>query len=167
MQMIVAPNDSISFEKPSVFLGGAITGAPDWQASAIEMLSQTFATCFNPRRPEGFVGPAHPKYHQLYREQVSWEHKYLLAAEVVLFWLPKEAAAITTRFEIGWYFGLNYQADKSRPLHRFTVGIEPGVAGETYYRIALPEQGVPVHSSLEDTCNWAAKLASEGQNEPA
>lgn len=158
MIVVNAPNYLQGFENPSIFLGGAITDAPDWQFEAIQML-EPFATCFNPRRPQGFTPPDHPQYLQQYQEQVRWEHKYLLAADVVLFWLPKEALAITTRFEIGWWFGMNFLlAKENKPQRSFVVGIEPGVKGDTYYRLVLPNIGVPVHSTLQDTCEWACKL---------
>lgn len=158
MRVLKAPDQLDSFEKPSIFLGGGITGAPDWQKEALELLKGTFATCFNPRRPEGFLPPDHPNYLQSYSEQVDWEHKYLLQAEVVLFWLPKEANSITTRFEIGWFYGMNYAQTSKASRRSLAVGIEPGVNGDTYYRIVLPRVGIPVHSTLEETCKRACEL---------
>ena len=161
MIIVTAPDEIDDFERPAIFLGGGITGAPLWQPEAAKLLSGTFATCFNPRRAEAFVPPGHPEYQQRYEEQVRWEHKYLLAADVVLFWMPKAAICITTRFEIGWWYGMNFQAGKSaRP---FAVGIEPGVSGDTYYRVVLPESGVPVHTTLEETCEWACRQISLGR----
>jgi hypothetical protein len=66
MIVITAPDDLKTFKRPSIFLGGAITGAPDWQSEAIQIL-EPFATCFNPRRPDGFVHPTHPEYRQQYK----------------------------------------------------------------------------------------------------
>jgi hypothetical protein len=161
MVVITVPYDPRDFERPSIFLGGAITGAPDWQSQAIQML-EPFATCFNPRRPDGFVPPNHPEYLQQYEEQVRWEHKYLLVADVVLFWMPAEALSITTRFEIGWWFGMNYLlANNGKPLRPFAVGVEPGVKGETYFRITLPKINVPVHSTLQATCASAYELVKK------
>jgi hypothetical protein len=160
MLMITSPEQPASFARPSIFLGGGITDAPDWQPLAANLLGKTFATCFNPRRQAGFAPPDHPDYLQLYREQVSWEHKYLMAADVVLFWLPKEALCITTRFEIGWWYGLNSNPASGQALRPFAVGIEPGVKGDTYYRVVLPDIGVPVHSTLEATCQHACQLVS-------
>lgn len=164
MTVIIAPEEPKDFERPSIFLGGAITGALDWQSVAVQML-KPFVTCFNPRRPEGLVPPDHPEYLQRYEEQVRWEHKYLLAADVVLFWMPRGALAITTRFEIGWWFGMNFLlANESKPLRPWTVGIEPGVTGETYFRILLPDLGIPVHSTLSATCEWACMLAKKAKS---
>jgi hypothetical protein len=83
-------------------------------------------------------------------------------ADVVLFWMPAGALSITTRFEIGWWFGMNFLLDNTgRPPRPFVVGIEPGVKGDTYFRIVLPEIGVPVHSTLQSTCEWACTLAKK------
>lgn len=161
MTIITAPNELEDFERPGIFLGGAITGASDWQLEAVQML-KPFATYFNPRREAGFVPPDHPQYFQQYKEQVHWEHKYLLASDVVLFWMPKEALAITTRFEIGWWFGMNFMLAKDGSHMRpFAVGIEPDVKGDTYFRVTLPEHGIPVHTTLLATCKWACELAKK------
>ncbi len=157
MRLITAPDYPATFERPAVFLGGAITGAPDWQPVAADWLRGSFATCFNPRRAAGFVTPGHPDYLQHYQEQTTWEHRYILAADVVLFWLPKEALAITTRFEIGWLFGLRACAGSGTP-RAFVVGIEEGTAYDTYYRVVLPVAGIPVHTTLYETCQQAASL---------
>ncbi len=158
MLLVTAPERPISFERPAIFLAGGITDAPEWQPIAAELLGGAFATCFNPRRIDGFAPPDDPEYVQRYKEQVEWEHHYLLAVDIVLFWLPKEAPCITTRFELGWWFGLNFGLvnEFKRP---FVVGVEPGVNGENYFRTALPASGIPVHSSLEATCEWACQLA--------
>ncbi len=161
MKLISSPAEPSNFERPAIFLGGGITGAPDWQLKATEFLAGTFATCFNPRRVDGFTPPDHPDYLRHYKEQVRWEHKYLLSSDVVLFWLPKEALCITTRFEVGWWFGLNSDNTGSSLSRPFALGIEPGVSGETYYRVVLPEFGVPVHLTLEETCEWACQLVQK------
>ncbi len=160
MNVIISPTYPTRIEKPSIFLGGAITGAPDWQSEAIDLLKGTFKTCFNPRRSDGFVTPGKPDYSDTYHQQVKWEHTHLLTAEVVLFWLPKEALAVTTRFEIGWWYGLQEASleKNGKRLRPFVVGIEDGVVGDTYYRIVLTEIGVQVHSTLTDTCQRAIKL---------
>lgn len=157
MLVIGAPEEVETFPRPAVFLGGAITGAPLWQPRAVELLRPAFATCFNPRRADGFLSPDHPDHLQHYREQVAWEHRCILAADVVLFWLPREALAITTRFEIGWLYGLHVGSGGAA-AKAFAVGIEAGVQGGTYYRVLLPQIGVPIHATLHETCTHAARL---------
>jgi hypothetical protein len=155
MLVITAPTYPRTFEKPAIFLGGAITGAADWQSQAVNLLQPAFKTCFNPRRPQGFVAVGQTGYLESYQEQVEWEHTHLLLADVALFWLPKEALAITTRFEIGWLFGLLQGAIGSKPTPALAVGIELGVLGDTYYRFVLPKIGVSIQTTLEATCQEA------------
>lgn len=157
MLVVTAPQLIENYERSSIFLGGAITGAGGWQEEAIKLLAGSFNTCFNPRRPEGFVAPDQPEYLESYTGQVQWEHQYLLAADVVLFWLPKDALAITTRFEIGWFFGMQF-CSASFSKKRFVVGIEPEVNGSTYYNVVLPKIGVSIHNTLAETCNAAISI---------
>jgi hypothetical protein len=155
MKVITAPEIVMDFERPSVFLGGAITGAPDWQQQAIELLQGSFATIFNPRRSVRFREPNEPGYLKDYNIQVDWEHRYLLASNLAIFWMPKEALAVTTRFEVGWFFGMNFAANQNRP---FLVGVEPETKGGQYYNVVLPKYGIKVYSSLEDLCSSACNL---------
>lgn len=154
--MLTSPQRLESYAGPTIFLAGAITGAPDWQPRAAELLQPDFATCFNPRKIGGFTKPNEPNYLEDYAAQVDWEHSHLLAADVVLFWMPREAPAITTRFELGWWFG-KYLYNASQKT-RMAVGIERGVKGDNYYRIVLPKHGIPVYTSLEETCQAAKNL---------
>jgi Nucleoside 2-deoxyribosyltransferase like len=155
MKVITSPQTIEEFECPAVFLGGAITGAPDWQQQAIELLQPAFSTVFNPRRATPFKEPHEPGYLEDYHFQVEWEHRYLLASDLVLFWMPKEAAALTTRFEIGWFFGMNFATSQKRS---FLVGVEPGTKAGQYYPVALPKYGVTVYESLEEMCRAACDL---------
>jgi hypothetical protein len=52
---------------------------------------------------------------------------------------------------------MNYFADKETK-RTLAVGIEPGVLGDTYYRVVLPDFGVAVHTGLEETCEYACSL---------
>ncbi len=155
MLVVTAMDTLDTIPRPAVFLGGAITGAADWQREAIELLRPAFAACFNPRRPEGFCAPDQPDYVASYRAQTQWEHRYILAVDVVLFWMPCDALAVTTRFEIGWCFGMHTCAAEQPRRRVLAVGIEPGARGDIYYRVVLPDHGIPVHTTLEATCAYA------------
>jgi hypothetical protein len=154
MKVITSPEIIDEFERPTVFLGGAITGAPDWQQQAITLLQPSFGTVFNPRRVTPFKQPHEPDYLEDYHFQVEWEHRYLLDADLALFWMPKEAAALTTRFEIGWFFGMNFGRMQKR---NFLVGVEPGTKAGQYYSVALPKYGISVYDNLEELCQVACK----------
>lgn len=160
MQIVTAPEQFENYSGPTIFLAGAITGAPNWQPQAAQLLQPAFATIFNPRRATRFKQPDEAGYLESYRQQVEWEHAHLLAADIVLFWMPKEAEAITTRFELGWWFGKHFFGNTvlQSATPRFVVGIEPGVKGDMYYRVVLPKYGLPVFDTLEETCQAANKI---------
>jgi len=104
---------------------------------------------------------------QKYSEQIDWEHFHLNRAGengVVLFWLAREvehfcdrAYVQTSRFELG----------AGVTLHRWKgskviVGIEAGFSNARYLRktIAKKAPGIPLCSTLKETCEAAVALAT-------
>ncbi len=146
------------------FVAGPIQGAPDWQKEAFyhidSLAPRTGTHVANPRRELIDIDFD-------YDEQVSWEKRGLWRAAKhggILVWLAaqdhslsyKEGRAYgqTTRFEfaraIGWR---DYD-----PFVHVSIGIEPGYDGsERYYRHAAAESGLPVHSTLEEACNYLVR----------
>ncbi|MBI2626392.1 MAG: hypothetical protein HYW69_02240 [Candidatus Nealsonbacteria bacterium] len=162
-EVIIAPR-YVELQSPIIFLAGPIRGAADWQGQATEYIKRKKPqlNIASPRRllitQDDFPEP-------MFVEQINWEHYHLrMAAEsgVILFWLAKEldhrcdrSYAQTTRFELG----------EAAAIHRFTgakvvVGIENGFTGGKYIRKTLAGKypGIPVCSSLEETCDMAIKL---------
>lgn len=94
--------------KQSLFLGGSITGAADWQTDftkRFEIIAsgddrryklKTDLTVFNPRRENFDVSNRRMEY-----EQIEWEYRHLRIADAVLFWFAKETNAPITLFELG------------------------------------------------------------------
>lgn len=81
--------------KRTIFLGGSITGAVDWQKEAAEKLLPHF-TVFNPRRANyGFDDPAQE------RIQICWEHDYLEYASIICFYFSHETLAPISLLELG------------------------------------------------------------------
>lgn len=164
--LLIPPADG-EIVGPLVFLAGPITGAPDWQSTAIALIREADADLFvaSPRRAVTNDGDF---TEDMYIEQVEWEHRHLArAAEhgVTLFWLAKESRHVcdrsyaqTTRFELG----------EAVTVHRLTgakvvVGIEKGFTNERYLRKTIPAKmpGIPLFDSLEETCAAAVRLARE------
>lgn len=83
-------------EEFTVFVGGGITGCPDWQADIAEMLKKSHGYLLNPRRDEFDVTNL-----SLSKEQIKWEHSHLRVANAVLFWFPCETLCPITLFELG------------------------------------------------------------------
>ena len=97
MTYVEAPNTYRTFYLPerSIFLGGSITGAWDWQKEAANKLLPHF-NCFNPRRAN--YSTFDPKVEL---EQITWEHKWLGFCGILLFYFSHETLAPITLLEYG------------------------------------------------------------------
>ncbi len=93
-----------------VFLAGGISNCPDWQKDAVEHLQYTNLVVINPRRK------FYDSSDEEARIQIEWEHKYLVMADIILFWFPKETLCPITLFEYGKYLV------SKKPL---VVGVHP------------------------------------------
>jgi hypothetical protein len=120
MTIIATVNRTITAPEPidveltdiTWFLGGGITGCPDWQSILIALLADHNVVLLNPRRPNFDI--TDPSASD---EQVDWEHKGLSLATGRLFWFPRESICPITLFELGaWAY------QKHRPL---VVGADP------------------------------------------
>jgi hypothetical protein len=154
---------------PFVFLAGPIQGAPDWQAEAIERLSDV---SINPV----IANPRSPTWHGNYYGQVDWETAHLARAAkkgVILFWLanpdpeahqpPGRAYAQTSRFELGeWLARASHM-----PMHpvNLVVGIEPGFTNERYIRHRIdglfPRR--VIHTRLWSACEEVVHVVKGGK----
>jgi hypothetical protein len=94
-KILTAPEKGDINYDNAVFLAGSITGARDWQAEAIEMLSPFF-DLVNPRRAN--YNALDPKLEE---EQITWEFKQLRACRYILFWFSPETLAPITLYELG------------------------------------------------------------------
>jgi hypothetical protein len=149
-RVLVPPAREDTSGAPSVFLGGSITGARDWQPEAVRLLRAYGFTgwIFNPRRKEAFS-----EEPGIWEEQVDWEREYLKKATVILFWLPNGAGAFTSRWEMAEF------VVKGKIL---VVGIEEGVARKKYieYVLRTEYRNAVVCGSLEEVCRVAVLKAS-------
>lgn len=152
-ELIISP-ERREVEGPTIFLGGSIIGAEDWQSKAVDLIIN-HASVFNPRRP--WFGTAEDRKgnkSDIFVEQVEWELDYLQKADIILFWLPKDTWGRTSRFEIGWIAG------QGKPI---VVGIEEGFPGERYLRHVLENRlGLKTYKTLQETCEEAVKLIRPG-----
>jgi hypothetical protein len=81
----------------AVFLGGGITGCPDWQAEIVAKLSDVESlTLLNPRRANFPINDPSAS-----EAQIKWEFEHLRKADAILFWFPKETLCPITLFELG------------------------------------------------------------------
>jgi hypothetical protein len=102
---VVTPDDNFEMGmddlRPQVFLGGGITGCPDWQRVAAYRLNDMGANAilFNPRRA---VWPGVGSDGPETREQIAWEVAKFRRSNVVSFWFPQETLCPITLMELGF-----------------------------------------------------------------
>jgi len=166
--MIHTPPSAQSVDRPLIFLGGPIQGAPDWQKEAIAIISAEApdVDIASPRRTDVAKGEFG---EEEYLKQVNWEHDHLAIAArqgVTLFWLAAEAEHVpgrsyaqTTRFELG----------EAVTTHRYSgahvvVGIEHGFTNARYLRLTIAKKApaIPLCDTLAEACRRAVALARLG-----
>lgn len=96
MQYIEAISDEKPIHKDSVFLGGTITGAKQWQDYIIEGIRDLDITVYNPRRKTFDTSKKNES-----EKQITWEYEALRKASYNLFWFAKETLGPITLFELG------------------------------------------------------------------
>jgi diadenosine tetraphosphate (Ap4A) HIT family hydrolase len=154
LQLVYA-REPIPFSDQMVFLAGPTPVAggdvPSWRPAAIEALAQQWAgpgplTVLTPES-RGGVRAEH------YDDQVGWETDARAAADVVLYWIPRDLRALpgmTTNVE----FGLDVGTGKA------VLGCPPDCPNperNRYLIYVARRHGVPVRERLPDTV--AAALA--------
>ncbi len=115
MQYVEALSEYEPGDLPAVFLGGGITGCPDWQAEMVRLLADLPVVLLNPRRASFPINDptAAP-------QQVEWEFRHLRKADGILFWFPREALCPITLYELGAW-SVYHDERGQRPLF---VGVD-------------------------------------------
>ena len=142
--IITCPDSFANYnDKWKVFLAGPIQGAPKWQFDLPDIEGVVW---ISPRRKDYDLNDT------THSQQMQWETDALRAANIVLFWIPKEvedipgrAYAQTTRFELGENIARGkriilgtYEDFPSRPYFEYKV---------TKYSNVI---GGKVHNSLDE-----------------
>ncbi|MBI1363824.1 MAG: hypothetical protein GC134_07540 [Proteobacteria bacterium] len=129
-----------------IFLAGPTPRSaevPSWRPQALALL-----------REKGYTGPVYVPEEESgqikgdYMDQIQWEWACLEAADVVLFWVPRELVtmpAFTTNVEFGMY------ADSGKVV----LGYPEGAPKMRYLHALADRFGVPVHHDLEETLTRA------------
>lgn len=83
-----------------IFMGGGISGCPDWQKEMRLLLSDSLVTknevLLNPRRANFPMNDPNAS-----DEQIRWEYNNIKRADIVFFWFPCETLCPITLFELG------------------------------------------------------------------
>lgn len=136
-KVITAPALTSKYQFPSLFIAGAITGAPWWQTELIEKIKDLNINIYNPRREHFDVNN-----NNLAKEQIEWEYRALNDAYYISFWFPKETTAPIALFELGRWSILD------KPLF---VGVEPYYPRrkDILIQMGLARPGLVVVDSLD------------------
>src|SRR4051794_36586929 len=116
MQLVEALAEYEPGPLPAVFLGGGISGCPDWQSEVATLLADLPLVLLNPRRPDFPMGDpaAAPK-------QIEWEYRHLRKADAILFWFPCETLCPIALYELGaWSVYQDHRGQRS-----LFVGVHP------------------------------------------
>jgi hypothetical protein len=119
---------------PSVFLGGGITGCPDWQQEMVTLLKDLSVAILNPRRANFPIADptAAPR-------QIEWEFRHLRKADAILFWFPRETLCPISLYELGAWSVCRI-GQELKPLF---IGVHPQYKRRTdvgiQTRLARPE----------------------------
>lgn len=133
---------------PALFLAGGITGCPDWQTQAAQLLRKAGVdwTILNPRRPDHpLAGPA------AVADQTAWEYRHLQEAHAILFWFPRSSSVQPIAL-----YELGACAAGVKPL---AVGADPGYPRR--HDVILQSHARPslaVRDTLDDTVRDMAGL---------
>ena len=156
--LVKRPTSALSMQelRPDIFVAGPISGAEDWQNKAeklLEDIEQTEACneeliIANPRRAEEI-----PRVGDIAKEQITWEHRNLQLARVVMFYFVK-GPGIITPLELGKELG------RGSPI---VLGIDKSFGRpfdiETQAHLEQPE--LPIYRTLDETVVAAAALARQ------
>ena len=132
--------------RPDIFIAGPISGAEDWQKQTESYNNELISA--NPRRAEGI-----PRVGDIAKEQITWEHRNLRLARVVMFYFVK-GSGIITPLELGKELG------RGSPI---VLGIGKSFDRpfdiETQAHLEQPK--LPIYRTLDETVVAAAALARQ------
>lgn len=139
----------------AVFLAGPLPRSaevPAWNREAVALLRERWRqegrlVVFTPELREGVLAD--------YTGQVEWEHRWLRAADVILFWVPRDLdtmPAFTTNIEWGaWY-------DSGKVV----FGAPVGAPKNEYLLHLAASSGVPVADTLGGAAGAALAMVGAG-----
>jgi 8-oxo-dGTP pyrophosphatase MutT (NUDIX family) len=139
----------------SVFLAGPLPRSaevPAWNRDAVAFLEDHWRfdgrlVVFTPELREGVLAD--------YTGQADWEDQWMHAADVILFWVPRDMAtmpALTTNIEYGSWVSSG----------KTVFGAPPSAPKNEYLRHLAEANGVPVCDTLADTTKAALALIGTG-----
>ena len=143
MKLYRPPQPVESYEN-SLFVAGAITGAPDWQSDFAHNLRDTDLILLNPRRE--IYDSLDP---DALREQIRWEHDGLRNSSAISFWFPAGALCMISLYELGSWAHWRDENGQPKPLF---VAAQPNYAryDDVIIQLELERPDMQVLASLEE-----------------
>ena len=181
MAVLLKPPEQITYashwQRRCIFLGGGISGAPDWQSYAWSRLHSVVGLAvFNPRR-DFYPMDGSKLARELACQQIQWEWSALRICDqspnAILFWFCKETIQPITLLELGRHTartnievsvppsGGNLNITTTRP--KLFVGVHPEYPRRLDVEIQLncecPLQ--TISSTIEDLVERVLKWTEE------
>ncbi len=138
------PPQPVESYQNSLFVAGAITGAPDWQTEFANDLRATDLTLLNPRRE--IYNALDP---DALREQIRWEHDGLRNASAISFWFPADALCMISLYELGSWAHWRDEQGQPKPLF-VAAQAEYARYDDVIIQLELERPDVKVLGSLQE-----------------
>jgi ADP-ribose pyrophosphatase YjhB (NUDIX family) len=138
----------------SIFLAGPTPRRDDvrsWRPEALAQIRDQYEgdlVVFVPEPPDGTRYPS-------YDDQVAWEERWLDAADVILFWVPREMSTLpglTTNIEFGRY----------ESSGRVVLGAPENAQHVKYMKHHAHQRGAQVTVTMPDTVKATLEMIGEG-----
>jgi len=132
--------------KGGIFLAGPTPRSKDvksWRPKAIEYLKDYNGYVFCPEPSNGVWG------QYAYKEQIEWEYRAMKAANIILFWIPRNLEtmpAFTTNIEFGYWM---YKNPK-----KLLLGFPKNAPKMKYMRYYAKKLYIPIFHTLKDICSY-------------
>ena len=135
-----APERTDTTEAKTLFLGGGITGCPEWQFPVSQrLLDETNLTLYNPRRKNWTFGDSETDDWT----QIRWEFRHLAKSNMIMFWFPEETLCPIVLFELGKFIMV--------PDKELFVGVHPNYPRkrDVYIQLELERPDIIISDNLE------------------
>lgn len=160
MEIVYAQQEFPKMIKKSIFLAGPTPRnelTKSWRKGVIDILEKLGydGTVYIPE-------PENKAFYDNYDSQIEWEHTAMDAADVIVFWIPRDLSldernnlrmpGFTTNVEFGLYISSG----------KVSIGFPDGAEHTNYLRHLAEERNIPTFRTLKDTLVNALQIINEG-----
>ena len=146
--ILKTPMDEFQYDKnPSIFLAGPspTDSSLGWREDVLQLLNnQPLLNPITVFSPLPFCGD--------YKQQIDWECHHLEQATVIMFWIPRDLKTLpgfTTNIEFGEWLDSG----------KIVLGFPEDAPKMQYLEYRAETLGIPIFHTLEETTNYAVKIA--------